>query len=139
MVEELMEEWKVPGFAIAVIKGDEIYTKVNFSILLPTSASLHSPRNISIPASHQTQGYGLARFPDHNVTENTLFDCASTAKSFTATAVAFLVDDNANFPDVQWKTPVSKLLPDDFVLADPAYTEKITIEDILSHRSGLPG
>jgi CubicO group peptidase (beta-lactamase class C family) len=32
---------------------------------------------------------------------------------------------------------VSKILPDDFVLPDPYLTEQVTIEDILSHRSGL--
>jgi CubicO group peptidase (beta-lactamase class C family) len=50
--------------------------------------------------------------------------------------VALLVDDE-KYPDVQWITPVSKLLPDDFVLPDPYLTEQVTIEDILSHRSGI--
>jgi CubicO group peptidase (beta-lactamase class C family) len=35
-------------------------------------------------------------------------------------------------------TPVSTLLPDDFQLADLYSTVNVTIEDILSHRSGLP-
>jgi CubicO group peptidase (beta-lactamase class C family) len=38
---------------------------------------------------------------------------------------------------VQWSTPVSKLLPDDFVLPDARLTEEVTIEDILCHRSGI--
>jgi CubicO group peptidase (beta-lactamase class C family) len=37
---------------------------------------------------------------------------------------------------VQWSSPVSKLLPD-FVLPDPRLTEEVTLEDILSHRSGV--
>lgn len=28
-VAELMEEWKVPGFSIAVVDGDDIFSKVN--------------------------------------------------------------------------------------------------------------
>ena len=68
-----------------------------------------------------------------------LFDCASTAKSFTAATVALLVHDRDNFPETKWTTPVSRLLRDDFVLADLQYTENVTIEDILSHRSGMPG
>ena len=32
---------------------------------------------------------------------------------------------------------MSKLLPDDFVLADPQLTRDVTIEDILSHRTGM--
>lgn len=63
---------------------------------------------------------------------------ASCAKITTAAAVACLVDDE-KYPDVQWTTPVSKLLPEDFVLSDPEYTKNVTIEDILSHRSGIPG
>jgi CubicO group peptidase (beta-lactamase class C family) len=38
---------------------------------------------------------------------------------------------------VQWTTPVSKLLPEDFVLSDPQLTKKVTLEDILSHRTGV--
>jgi CubicO group peptidase (beta-lactamase class C family) len=50
--------------------------------------------------------------------------------------VTLLVDDE-KYPDVQWSTPVSKLLPDDFVLPDAYLTKQVTIEDILSHRSGI--
>lgn len=28
-VAELMEEWKVPGFSIAVVDGEDIFAKVN--------------------------------------------------------------------------------------------------------------
>lgn len=62
---------------------------------------------------------------------------ASASKTVTAAAVACIVNDE-EFPNVQWTTPVSKLLPDDFVLEDPEYTKNVTIEDILSHRSGMP-
>lgn len=58
-------------------------------------------------------------------------------KSFVAAAVSLLVDDES-YPDVKWSTPVSQLLRNDFVLSDSRYTEMVTIEDILSHRSGLP-
>lgn len=42
MIHRVMEEWKVPGLALAVIEGDEIYTKVGLgnnsmaSFLFPT-------------------------------------------------------------------------------------------------------
>jgi CubicO group peptidase (beta-lactamase class C family) len=84
------------------------------------------------------QVYGVANLDDNPCTEDTLFDCASTSKSFTAACVALLVDDEA-YPEVQWRTPVSKILPDDFVLPDPYLTANVTIEDILSHRTGNPG
>jgi CubicO group peptidase (beta-lactamase class C family) len=84
----------------------------------------------------QLQVYGHAAFPENKVNADTLFDLASASKTTTAAAVALLVQDE-KFPEVQWTTPVSKLLPDDFVLPDPRLTEEVTIEDILSHRSGL--
>lgn len=52
--------------------------------------------------------------------------------------MSLLVEDNANYSQVQWKTPIAKLIPDDFVLSDEYATSHITIEDALSHRSGLP-
>ena len=58
-------------------------------------------------------------------------------KAFVSSAVSLLVDDDDR-PDIQWTTPVSKLIRDDFVLSDSRYTEMVTVEDILSHRSGLP-
>lgn len=60
------------------------------------------------------------------------------SKAFTAAAISLLVDDEKNYPDVQWNAPVSSLIRDDFVLSDSRYTEQVTVEDILSHRSGLP-
>lgn len=82
------------------------------------------------------QVYGYASLSEHKVTTDTIFDMASTSKCTTAAAVALLVQDD-QYPDVQWTTPVCKLLPNDFVLADSHLTEQVTIEDILSHRSGL--
>jgi CubicO group peptidase (beta-lactamase class C family) len=52
--------------------------------------------------------------------------------------MSLLVDDNANFSNVQWKTPIIKLIPDDFGLSDEYASTHTTIEDALSHRSGLP-
>lgn len=51
--------------------------------------------------------------------------------------MAVLVADNENYPQVQWNTPIRQLLPDEFQLADEYATNHTTIEDALSHRSGL--
>jgi len=53
--------------------------------------------------------------------------------------MSLLVDDNTNFPNVQWRTPINQLIRDDFVLSDDRWTEIITIEDALSHRTGMYG
>ena len=57
-------------------------------------------------------------------------------KAFISSALSLLVDDD-HLVDVKWTTPVSQLIRDDFVLSDNRYTEMVTVEDILSHRSGL--
>jgi CubicO group peptidase (beta-lactamase class C family) len=72
------------------------------------------------------------------VTPSTLFYGGSTTKAFTAAAMSLLVDDNTKFSNVQWDTPIIKLVPDDFGLSDEYATTHTTIEDALSHRSGLP-
>jgi CubicO group peptidase (beta-lactamase class C family) len=71
------------------------------------------------------------------VTTDTLFNCASMSKAFTAAAISLLVDDNQKYSDVQWNAPVSTLIRGDFVLSDQR-TDQVTLENILSHRSGLP-
>ena len=37
-----------------------------------------------------------------------------------------------------WDTPVRTILGNKFVLADPLRTAKLTLRDLLSHRTGLP-
>jgi CubicO group peptidase (beta-lactamase class C family) len=68
------------------------------------------------------------------VTPSTLFYGGSTTKAFTAAAMSFLVDENK----LQWNTPISNLIRDDFVLENDYATTHTTIEDALSHRTGLP-
>lgn len=85
------------------------------------------------------KGYGVSDIlSSQPVTEHTLFFTASTTKAFTSAAISLLVDDNLNFPAIQWDTPVHTILPVDFVLNDLWSTSQMTIIDILSHRSGLP-
>jgi CubicO group peptidase (beta-lactamase class C family) len=127
LVQDKMREMSIPGLSIAVVDGDDIHSKVTTS-----SPPIHFPH-----ADHHAQNFGHAQLDGNPCTSETLFDVASTSKSFTAAAVALLVED-PTYPAVQWTTPVSQLLPDDFILSDPTYTAQVTVEDILSHRTGLP-
>ncbi|KNG89873.1 putative penicillin-binding protein [Aspergillus nomiae NRRL 13137] len=105
-----LDHFSIPGLAVSVVRGEDIFAK----------------------------GYGISNTETSKpVTEHTLFEGASTTKAFTAAAMSLLVDDNENYPDIQWATPVHDLLPE-FVLEDPWTTTHVTLEDILSHRSGLP-
>ncbi|KAG0017324.1 hypothetical protein BGZ80_008404 [Entomortierella chlamydospora] len=67
-------------------------------------------------------------------TPETLTMIGSVTKSFTAAAVGELVTEGK----VDWDTtPVSKYLPE-FEASDPVLTSELTLEDLLSHRSGFP-
>ncbi|KAL4811157.1 beta-lactamase/transpeptidase-like protein [Aspergillus unguis] len=111
-VYKTLEYWKIPGMAIAVIDGEDTSTK----------------------------GYGTPKVASTTKVEpNTLFYGGSTTKAFTAAMMGILVQDNASYPQVQWSTPVAELIREDFVLDQPGTIAQTTIEDILSHRTGMPG
>ena len=48
---------------------------------------------------------------------------------------------NPSFPEkkVDWSTPIANIIPDDFVLQDDWATSHLTLEDALTHRSGMAG
>jgi CubicO group peptidase (beta-lactamase class C family) len=81
-----------------------------------------------------TAGWGQRdREADLPVTKDTLFAVASTTKAFTATTIGAMVDLGL----LDWERPLR-----DYVqgirLHDPMVTDRLTIVDLLSHRSGLP-
>ncbi len=70
------------------------------------------------------------------VTPDTVFQLASVSKSLAGAVVASIVGNPHN--KVGWSDPIVKYLPD-FALSDPYVTANVTLADMLSHRSGLPG
>jgi CubicO group peptidase (beta-lactamase class C family) len=67
------------------------------------------------------------------VTPATPFVICSITKSFTATAIALLHHEGR----LDWSKPVRDCMPE-FRLSDPVATERVTVLDLLSHRTGLP-
>ena len=67
------------------------------------------------------------------VTKDTLFAIGSVTKAFTVAAVGALVDDGL----LEWDRPLQDYLPG-LRLHDPIVTGRVTITDLLAHRSGLP-
>lgn len=105
-IADAVQAWGIPGAAVALVKDDTVVL---------------------------ARGYGhRALDSDALVTEQTLFEIASITKSFTATAVAMLVDEGR----VHWDDPLVRFLPN-LQLPDPAMTHAITLRDVLTHRSGL--
>ena len=67
------------------------------------------------------------------VTPATQFVICSITKSFTATAIALLHHEGR----LDWTKPVRDYIPE-FRLSDPVATERVTVLDLLCHRTGLP-
>ena len=81
-----------------------------------------------------SQGFGKRNVVENlDVTPRTLFAIGSSSKAFTAAAIAMLVEEGK----LEWDTPVRHYLPT-FKLHNQFATERMTVRDLLCHRSGLP-
>lgn len=105
-IPDLMRYFGAPGLAISIVQDGEIkYSK----------------------------GFGTKTINRNDpVDNNTLFAIGSISKSFTAVALAMLVDEGK----IDWDDRVIKYVPY-FQLYDPYVTSTFTIRDLLTHRSGL--
>jgi D-alanyl-D-alanine carboxypeptidase len=75
------------------------------------------------------KGYGFARLDTKEpIGPDTSFDLASVSKQFTAMAVMILAERNK----LSYDDPLSKFFPE-----FPAYAQKVTIRNLLTHTSGL--
>ena len=108
VVARAARDWRVPGLAIAVVKGDSLVFAKGYGVL---EAGKPEP-----------------------VTAHTRFAIGSTTKAMTTAALAMLVDEGR----VRWDDRVIDFLPE-FRLSDPWVTRELTVRDVLTHRSGLPG
>jgi CubicO group peptidase (beta-lactamase class C family) len=105
-IREAMQRWEVPGLAIAVVKDGEVVV---------------------------ARGYGVCELGGERlVTKDSVFSIASCTKSFTAAALALLVDEGK----VKWDDPVRTHLPQ-FQVADAYVSEHATLRDLACHRTGL--
>jgi len=107
LATEAMAEWKVPAVALAVVQNGETVLCKAFG---------QRDVEAGLPATTETQ-----------------FLICSITKTFTATALALLVDEGR----LDWTKPVRDYVPE-FRLHDPVATERVTVRDLLCHHSGLP-
>ena len=81
------------------------------------------------------KGYGvLEKGKPAPATEHTRFAIGSTTKAMTVASLAMLVDEGK----LKWDDRVIDHFPD-FQLYDPYATRELTVRDLLTHRTGLPG
>jgi CubicO group peptidase (beta-lactamase class C family) len=105
-IARVLVDGRIPGLAIAIVRNDSVLVAKGYGV-----------RELGRPAP---------------VDEHTVFDIASLAKSFTATAAAILVDRGM----LHWDDPVRRHLPD-LALPTAALTDSATVRDFLSHGTGL--
>src|SRR6516225_10201542 len=82
LISEVMEEWKVPGLAVAVVQSGEVVFVRPYGL-----------RDVEVGSK---------------VTTDTQFQLMSVSKSFTATGLAILVDERR----MDWKKPVREYIPE---------------------------
>ena len=81
------------------------------------------------------KGYGDVEIgKSARVNEHTRFAIGSTTKAMTSAALAMLADEGK----LRWDDKVIDYIPE-LRLYDAYATRELTIRDVLSHRSGLPG
>ena len=103
----LMATDNVPGAALVLIKGGRVVLEKNYGF---RDLTTHAP-----------------------VTAQTLFNIGSISKSFTALAIAQLVDHH----NLDLDTPIIGYVPE-VRLSEPLLTRTVTLRQLLSHASGLP-
>ena len=111
MCQRAIDEWKVPGMAVAVVKDGEVVFMKGYG-----NAHLGDSTTAPIPVTPQTQ-----------------FVIASTSKAFTSGLLANVMDE---YPEIKWDAPVVNYLPD-FKLYDPWVNQNFQVRDIMSHHSGF--
>lgn len=80
------------------------------------------------------EGFGSRRLGSTEpVDADTVFQLASVSKPITSSAIAAVVSQGG----ISWDTPVMQHLPET-VIGGRAIGPKVTLRDLLSHRSGLP-
>ena len=81
-----------------------------------------------------SKGYGTRVLGgDRPVDQDTRLQIASNSKAVTATALAMLVDEGK----LAWDDPVKRYIPE-LALTDSVAANRMTVRDLVLHRTGLP-
>lgn len=113
LCQRAIDEWKVPGMAVGVVKDGKVVFLKGFG-----NSVLEDSLNQAAPVTPQTK-----------------FILASTSKAFTSALLANVMDE---YSEIKWDAPVRNYLPD-FKLYDKWATEEFQVRDIMCHRTGFEG
>lgn len=110
---KVLNEWKIPGMSVSVVKGDSIVFSEGFGV---------REKGKSV----EKDGKWVA------ITPATLFHIGSMTKAFTATVIESVVEDGL----LSWEDTVKALMPD-FEWYDDHAEHTLLVKDLLTHRTGL--
>ncbi|KAF7189656.1 Protein flp [Pseudocercospora fuligena] len=116
LVTQTLQRHHCPGTSISVIHNDRTYSKA--------------------------YGYSDLKSQTPIQSSQTLFYGCSTTKAMLCAAWGIYINSPSNQkkPEserISFSTPLSKIIPEDFVLPDTIRTAETSLEDVLSHRSGM--
>lgn len=157
-VRGVMDEWGMHGMSMVVVRPGlkkatneaDLGGEVEYGTW---GSSAEDGTNVAPEVWLRTSAvFSCCIYVDRNANGlfgQTLFGIASCSKAFTAVALGILIDDFASgrntialpssLPKLNWDSRLSDLLPGDWKLMDEYASEHATLEDLLSHVSGLPG
>lgn len=121
-IKTLFERWNATGLSLAVVRKDP-----------------------SAPNGwyHEFGSYGTANAKGQPVTPDTVFAIASNSKLFLSFSVGLLVDNSTlreeRGEELKWSTKIKDIYGDLWEMWDEDMTRKVSLQDMLSHRTGLPG
>lgn len=110
----ILNRFRVPGLAVAVVHNKDTASRAFGASAFASQAPQTAAKSM---------------------TTQTLFEIGSASMSLTAAAVALLVADE-RYPDVRYDAEMAELLPGQFVMPGKKHMG-VTVEDILSHRTGM--
>lgn len=119
-IHNVMAKWNVSGMSVAVVRKDPL-----------------APNGWR----YEFGGYGIADANGSPMTADSVFAVASNSKLFLAISVGLLISNKTLADErgekIEWSTKVANLIPE-WGLMDDGMSRGVTLQDMLSHRTGMP-
>lgn len=120
-IESLITRWNSTGLAVAVVRRDNT-----------SQTGWH----------HEFGSYGIANAQGDPVTPDTVFAIASNSKLFLAYSVGLLIENSTlreeRGKELKWTTKAKDAFGSVWGLMDEDMDRRTNIQDMLSHRTGMP-
>ena len=119
-VKTLMEKWGSAGLSVAAVRKDD-----------------------SAPNGwrYEFGSYGIAQADGSPITPDSVFAIASNSKLFLAMSVGLLISNKTlaeeRGEEIKWSTKIRDLIPE-WGLMDEEMDRGVSLQDMLSHRTGMP-